>query len=160
MGDNKTLQSLRDRIDDLDDRLLELVNERARLAQQTAQIKRTDNEDAEYYRPEREANILRRMREHNPGPLSGGDIARLFREVMSACLALEQPVRVAFLGPEGTFTQAAAYKHFGHAVSTIPIADIGSIFREVESGAAQYGVVPVENSSEGMIHHTLDMFLD
>ncbi|MEE8343576.1 MAG: prephenate dehydratase [Gammaproteobacteria bacterium] len=160
MSKERKLQSLRDSIDTLDDQLLQLISERARLAQQAAGAKREGGKDAEYYRPEREVDILRRVQEHNPGPLSNGEIARLFREIMSACLALEQPMSVAFLGPEGTFTQAATHKHFGRSVSTVPMVDIGSIFREVESGAVQYGVVPVENSTEGMIHHTLDMFLN
>jgi len=159
MSEDKKLQSLRESIDKLDSQLLELINERARLAQQVAGAKRADNKDAEYYRPEREVEILRRVQERNQGPLSNDEIARLFREVMSACLALEQAIEVAFLGPEGTFTQAAAYKHFGHSVTAVPLPDIASVFREVESGAVNYGVVPVENSTEGMVHHTLDMFL-
>ena len=104
--------------------------------------------------------ILRRIKERNPGPLDGEEVARLFREIMSACLALEQPVKAAFLGPEGTFTQAAALKQFGHSVRTVAMATIGEIFREVEAGSCDYGVVPVENSTEGVISHTLDMFLD
>lgn len=87
-------------------------------------------------------------------------MARLFREIMSACLALEQPVKVAFLGPEGTFTQEAALKHFGHSAVTVPMGAIDEVFREVAAGAVNYGVVPVENSTEGMINHTLDTFLD
>lgn len=160
MSKEKKLQSLRDSIDALDGQLLQLISERARLAQQAAGAKREGSKDAEYYRPEREVDILRRVQENNPGPLSNSEIARLFREIMSACLALEQPMSVAFLGPEGTFTQAAAHKQFGHSVGTVPMVDIGSIFQEVESGAVRYGVVPVENSTEGMIHHTLDMFLN
>jgi chorismate mutase/prephenate dehydratase len=96
----------------------------------------------------------------NQGPLSGEEMARLFREIMSACLALEQPLRIAYLGPEGTFTQAAALKHFGHSVQTDSHYSIDEVFREVEAGASQYGVVPVENSTEGVITHTLDMFLN
>ena len=98
-------------------------------------------------------------RRRNPGPLRGEEVARLFREIMSACLALERPVRAAFLGPEGTFTQAATRKHFGHSVQTVPMATIGDIFSEVEAGSCDYGVVPVENSTEGVISHTLDLFM-
>jgi chorismate mutase/prephenate dehydratase len=95
----------------------------------------------------------------NQGPLAEETMARLFREIMSACLALESRLRIAFLGPEGTFTQEAALKHFGHFVDTVPLAAIDEVFREVESGNAQFGLVPVENSTEGVINHTLDMFM-
>ena len=120
MTDQDPLKPIRERIDAIDAELLQLISERARCAQDVARIKREAEPEAEveFYRPEREAQILRRVIEQNPGPLSGEEMARLFRELMSACLALEQPLNIAFLGPEGTFTQAAAYKHFGHAVRT------------------------------------------
>ncbi len=153
------LDTIRQKIDALDKKLQDLISERARLAQEVAQVKQTQGDGTFYYRPEREAAVLREVLARNEGPLSGEDMARLFREIMSACLALEQPLRVAFLGPEGTFTQAAALKHFGHSVHTVPIMAIDEVFREVESGAVNYGVVPVENSTEGMINHTLDMFI-
>lgn len=154
------LKALRERIDQIDEQLLQLISERARCAQSVAQVKTTaqPGESVVFYRPEREAQVLRRIKDHNPGPLSGEEVARLFREIMSACLALEKPMQVAFLGPQGTFTQAAALKHFGHSVVSVPLAAIDEVFREVESGAANYGVVPVENSTEGMINQTLDMF--
>ncbi|MCB1710434.1 MAG: prephenate dehydratase, partial [Halioglobus sp.] len=118
--------------------------------------------DAEviYYRPEREAQVLRRIIERDPGPLAGDSVAHVFREIMSACLALERPLQVAYLGPEGTFTQAAALKHFGHAAICVPQTTIDTVFAQVESGECNYGVVPVENSTEGMVSHTLDNFLD
>uniref|UniRef100_UPI00402BE631 prephenate dehydratase domain-containing protein n=1 Tax=Methylogaea oryzae TaxID=1295382 RepID=UPI00402BE631 len=100
------------------------------------------------------------MRDLNQGPLDDDSVARLFRELMSACLALEKPLTVAFLGPAGTFSQQAAYKHFGHAVQAVPLPAIDEIFRAVESGDCQFGVVPVENSTEGVITHTLDSFLN
>ena len=125
-----------------------------------AEIKSGAGHDVDYYRAEREAQVLRQVIARNQGPLSDEDIARLFREIMSSCLALEQKMRIAFLGPEGTFTQDAALKHFGHAVSTVPHAAIDEIFRDVESGLSNYGVVPVENSTEGVVNHTLDMFLN
>ncbi len=156
--DNK-LDNIRQKIDELDEKLQALINERAQLAQNVAEIKQQQGDDAQFYRPEREAEVLRSVLARNDGPLSGEEMARLFREIMSACLALEQPLNIAFLGPEGTFTQAAALKHFGHSVTTIPMAAIDEVFREVESGSAHYGVVPVENSTEGVINHTLDMFL-
>lgn len=152
------LSCVRSRIDAIDREILHLVSERAAHAKEVAEIK-TAQGDTLFYRPEREAAILRGIKGQNPGPLSDEAVARLFREIMSACLALEQPLAVAFLGPVGTFTQAAALKHFGHAVRLLPLGDIGEIFREVEAGPCDYGVVPVENSTEGVISHTLDMFL-
>ena len=154
-----SLDAIRQQIDALDAKIQDLISERARLAQQVAEVKQAQGDDAVYYRPEREAAVLRNVVARNKGPLSGEEMARLFREIMSACLALEKPMQVAFLGPEGTFTQAAAFKHFGHSVITVPMAAIDEVFREVESGAANYGVVPVENSTEGVINHTLDMFM-
>ena len=153
------LDNIRKQIDALDEKLQSMINERAKLAQQVAEVKQVQGDDAVYYRPEREAAVLRNVVDRNEGPLSGEEMARLFREIMSACLALEKPMKVAFLGPAGTFTQAAALKHFGHSVETVPMAAIDEVFREVESGAANYGVVPVENSTEGVINHTLDMFM-
>jgi chorismate mutase/prephenate dehydratase len=155
----QNLDTLRQQIDALDEKLQQLISERARLAQQVAQVKQAQGDDTVFYRPEREAEVLRKVLARNEGPLSGEDMARLFREIMSACLALEQPLQVAFLGPEGTFTQAAALKHFGQSVHTVPMTAIDEVFREVESGAVHYGVVPVENSTEGVINHTLDMFM-
>jgi chorismate mutase/prephenate dehydratase len=155
----QNLDTLRQQIDALDEKLQQLISERARLAQQVAQVKQAQGDDTVFYRPEREAEVLRQVLARNEGPLSGEDMARLFREIMSACLALEQPLQVAFLGPEGTFTQAAALKHFGQSVHTVPMTAIDEVFREVESGAVNYGVVPVENSTEGVINHTLDMFM-
>lgn len=154
------LQALRERIDSLDEQVLALINERAALAQEVASVKRAEDGEVVFYRPEREAQVLRRISELNRGPLSDEEAARLFREIMSACLALEQPMSIAFLGPEGTFTQAAALKHFGHSVMTRPLATIDEVFREVEAGSADYGVVPVENSTEGVVSHTLDRLLN
>ncbi len=150
---------LRGRIDGLDQQIADLINQRAQLAQEVARVKTDLDPTAPFYRPEREALVLRRVMERNQGPLSDEELARLFREIMSACLALEQPLRIAFLGPEGTFTQAAARKHFGHSVHTQPLGSISDVFREVESASCHYGVVPVENSTEGVISHTLDMFI-
>ncbi|MFT5425911.1 MAG: chorismate mutase/prephenate dehydratase [Gammaproteobacteria bacterium] len=158
MADDLTLEDLRTRIDEIDSNLLELISERARMATEVARVKSEESDDdCGFYRPEREAQVLRKIIERNPGPLSEEEMARLFREIMSACLALEQTLNIAYLGPEGTFTQAAALKHFGHSVKTTAMGTIDQVFREVESGACQYGVVPVENSIEGVINHTLDM---
>jgi chorismate mutase/prephenate dehydratase len=138
---------------------MESISQRADFAQQVAQVKKGLG-DAAYYRPEREAQVLRHIMEANTGPIDNEDMARLFRQIMSACLALEQPIKVAFLGPEGTFTQEAALKHFGDGAISVPKAAIDEVFREVLAGACNYGVVPVENSTEGVISHTLDSFMD
>lgn len=152
------LNKLRDKIDGLDEQIQALISERAKIAQDVATTKQGSSDEV-YYRAEREAEVLRKVMARNSGPLTNEEMARLFREIMSACLALEQVMTIAFLGPEGTFTQAAALKHFGHSVITTPMATISDVFREVESGAASYGVVPIENSTEGVINHTLDEFM-
>jgi chorismate mutase/prephenate dehydratase len=159
MMEEQRLKAIRERIDVIDGELLRLVSERAACARDVAKIKDENGTERHYYRPEREAEILRRIKEQNPGPLDDEEVARLFREIMSACLALEKPLTVGYLGPEGTFTQAAALKQFGHSVRTQPFATIGDIFREVEAGSCDFGVVPVENSTEGVVSHTLDMFM-
>jgi chorismate mutase/prephenate dehydratase len=158
MSNDKKLDSLRDRIDAVDAQLQELINRRAALAREVAEVKTGQGETADFYRPDREADVLRRISERNSGPLPAEEMVRLFREVMSACLALEKPLTVAYLGPAGTFTQAAALKHFGHSIRTLAMDTIDAVFREVEAGAADYGVVPIENSTEGVVSHTLDMF--
>ena len=154
------LTAIRHRIDELDQQIQTLIAERAKCAQEVAKVKGENATAVEYYRAEREAEVLRNVIARNEGPLSNEEMARLFREIMSACLALEQPMKIAFLGPEGTFTQAAAFKHFGHSVSTVSLSAIDEVFREVESSTAHYGVMPVENSTEGVINHTLDMFVN
>ena len=158
MDDKAKLEELRKRIDELDEKLLQLISDRARLAVEVGKIK-TANGSAVHYRPEREAQVLQRVLKRNQGPLTDEEMARLFREIMSACLSLESPLNIAFLGPEGTFTQEAAFKHFGHSVKTLSLGAIDEVFREVEAGHAQFGVVPIENSTEGVVNHTLDMFL-
>src|SRR5580698_9607230 len=153
------LQMLRARIDSVDQRLHALINERARLAQQAGISKHKDGHTVDFYRPEREAEVLRMALERNRGPLRNEEIVRLFREIMSACLAQEEPLKVAFLGPEGTFTQTAVLTHFGHSVRALPLATIDEVFHEVEAADADFGVVPIENSTEGTVNHTLDRFL-
>ena len=164
------LDAVRNKIDTIDREIQELINLRASCAQKVAEIKMKEVESArtsgeahsevQFYRPEREAQVLRSTMERNKGPLDSSNMAHIFREIMSACLALEHPMQVAYLGPEGTFTQAAAIKHFGHAVISQPQASIDNVFSQVELGRCQYGVVPVENSTEGMVSHTLDNFID
>jgi len=153
------LDDLRGQIDALDEQLHGLLNQRARLAQQAGISKHSDGHTVDFYRPEREAEVLRRALERNDGPLRNEEIARLFREIMSACLAQEEPLKVAFLGPEGTFTQTAVFRHFGHSVRALALATVDEVFQEVEAGNADFGVVAIENSSEGMITNTLDRFL-
>lgn len=161
MSDQK-LSQIRERIDGIDAQLVELINQRAQCAIEVADVKRSENkaDEINFFRPEREAQVLKRAMELNKGPLKNEQIARLIREVMSECLALEQPIQVAYLGPEGTFTHNAVLKHFGLAVKSVPASGIKDVFRHVETGLVDYGVVPVENSSEGVVSHTLDSFLN
>lgn len=153
------IKGYRTQIDAIDEKIQTLINERAKVAQQVAVAKKNHENHPIFYRPEREAQVLKSVMARNEGPLSGEKMARLFREIMSVCLELEEPQKVAFLGPVGTFTHAAALKHFGKAATTVSLTTITDVFREVEAGSAMYGVVPVENSSEGVVNHTLDAFL-
>ena len=159
---SNTLDDLRARIDQLDDEILDKLNERARCALEVADVKKADSggEAPVYYRPERESQVLRRMTDLNDGPLSNEKVSQVYRQIMSACLALEEPLKVAYLGPEGTFTQMATTKQFGDSVVGLPLVTVDDVFREVTSESCHYGVVPVENSTEGVINHTLDNFLD
>jgi len=162
-NDLGSLAELRDKIDSIDEQIGDLISERAKCALQVGAIKKAENpaagEPQTYYRADREAQVLRRAMERNQGPLPDEEFARLFREIMSACLALEKPISVAYLGPEGTYTQQAALKHFGKFAKVVSLPAIDEVFREVASGAANFGVVPVENSTEGVVNHTLDNFI-
>jgi chorismate mutase/prephenate dehydratase len=153
------LEQLRGQIDSVDARIHDLLNERARLARQAGVSKHADGHTVDFYRPEREAQVLRMARERNRGPLRTEEILRLFREIMSACLAQEEPLKVGYLGPEGTFSQTATLKHFGHSVRALALSSVDEVFHEVEAGLADFGVVPVENSTEGSVNHTLDSLL-
>lgn len=152
--DSQELGGLREGIDEIDGELLRLINERAKLAHRIGEIKQGN-----IYRPEREAQVLRRVAERNPGPLSAAAAQRILREVMSACLALEQPLTIAYLGPAGTYSESAARKHFGAAPTLLPCPAIDDVFRTIEAGNAHYGVVPIENSTEGAIGRSLDLLL-
>lgn len=152
---SEKLLSLRDQIDALDDRILALVNERAKLAQAVGHLK-----NGIVYKPEREAQVISRLQAANPGPLPPESVSVLFKEVMSACRALEQQLTIAYLGPAGTFSEAAAIKHFGHAAKGLACATIDDVFRAVERGEAHYGVAPVENSTEGAVNRTLDLLFN
>jgi len=155
MRDVDEIGKLRGEIDAVDDQLLALFNRRAGLARRIGELKGGDPA----YRPEREAQILRRIAHSNPGPLAAERVATLFREVISACRAMELELRVAYLGPEGTFSEQAVRKHFGRAVEALPAASVDEVFRRCESGAVQFAVVPVENSTEGAVGRSLDLLL-
>ena len=155
----KALAGVRTEIDGIDSQLLHLLNQRARCAQKVGEIKAAHGEAGHIYRPEREAQVLRRLQDTNPGPLPSENITFFFREVMSACLALEEPLGIAYLGPFGSFTGSAATKHFGHAARLLAQSSIDDVFREVESGHAHYAVVPVENSTEGAVGRSMDLLL-
>ena len=156
---SQDLSALRVRIDALDEQILGLLNQRAQCAEEVAHVKLAEDPNAKFYRPEREAWILNRMQELNAGPLRNEQITQIYREIIASCLGLEESLRIAYLGPEGSFTQEATLKHFGGAVATSPVASIGQVFREVETKRARYGVVPIENSTEGVVTHTLDRFM-
>ncbi len=158
-GARVPLAAIRAEINAIDEQLQQLLNRRALLAQQVGISKHADGHTVDFYRPEREAQVLRAAIERNAGPLRNEEIARLFREIMSACLAQQEPLKVAFLGPEGTHTQAAVFKHFGHSVRALALSTSDEVFHEVEAGNADFGVVAVENSTEGTIANTLDRFI-
>ena len=160
MTDKDPLAEIRQRIDQIDKSLQDLVSERAACAAKVAEVKQQQGETGHFYRPEREAQVLRGVMERNKGPLADESIAGIFRQIMAACLAYEKPLKIAFLGPEGTYTHSAAIKHFGNFIETQPVSSIEEVFRVVETESADFGVVPVENSSAGVINHTLDLFMD
>jgi chorismate mutase / prephenate dehydratase len=153
------LSEVRARIDGIDQQIQGLIAERAQMAQQVGKAKGELKAAIDYYRPEREAQVLRKVLDRNIGPLADEVLVRLFREIMSACLAQQEPLKIGFLGPEGTFSQQALFKHFGHSGHGLPLGSIEEVFQEVEAGNADFGVVPVENSGQGTIQSTLDMFL-
>ena len=152
-----SLQSLREQIDALDRELLELLNRRARVALEVGELKR--REGSPVFRPEREAQVIAALEAGNPGPLRGDSVGPIWREIMSACRALETPTRVAYLGPAGTFSEQAALGYFGSSIARVPCASIDEVFRAASAGAADFGVVPVENSTEGVVARSLDLLL-
>lgn len=154
------LPELRSRIDAVDERILALLNERARLAEAVGELKRTLRPEAPFYVPAREREVLQRLASLNPGPFPTSALRPVFQEIMGACLSLERPLRVAFLGPEGTFTHQAVKHQFGLSVLALPQGSIPSVFQAVERGQADCGVVPVENATEGIVDSTLDTFLE
>ncbi len=153
-----SLLDLRNSIDNIDDRILELLNERARYVMEVGRLKQAESRD--FHVPSREREIYERLTAANPGPFPNEAVRSVFREIISASLALEAPMRVAFLGPKATFSHLAAMQQFGLAAELVPQKSIPAVFEEVEKGRALYGVVPVENSTEGVVSHTLDMFME
>ncbi len=151
------LKPLRDAIDAVDRKLVELLNERARLAAEVGRVKQEHN--APVYRPEREAEVLDKVAALSAGPLAPATVQAVYREVIAACRALERPITVAYLGPEGTFSELALRKQFGAGVIAAPCGSIDEVVRDVEAGSTDYGIVPVENSTEGSITRTLDLLL-
>ncbi len=156
-GSDEALASLRQQIDALDGELLALLNRRMAVAVKVGELKKRDGSPV--FRPEREAQVIARLKAANPGPLKGDSVAPIWREIMSASRALEAPTRVAFLGPAGTFSEEAALCFFGSSIARLPCTSIDEVFRATSAGAADFGVVPVENSTEGVVARSLDLFL-
>jgi len=155
MGSSENLQKLRKLIDELDRELLGLLNRRGEIVMKIRELKKEN--DVGVYDPVRESQIEKRLRELNTGPLSDDSVLRIYREIISACRALQRPLKVAFLGPEGSFSHQAAFHEFGGSAELVPVASFGDVFGEVENGRASFGVVPVENSIEGSIGIVLDL---
>ena len=152
------LDDLRKRIDAIDQQILDLLNRRAAVVQQVGQVKLREGLD--FHAPQREEEILERLTQDNPGPFPEGAVRSVYREIISACRAVEHHLLVAYLGPKATFTHLACLKRFGDAAEFLPVRSIRDVFQEVEKGKVEYGVVPIENSTEGVVSHTLDMFVD
>jgi chorismate mutase/prephenate dehydratase len=152
------MKKLRDRIDELDEQILDLLNKRAGVVIQIGKLK--EQQKLEAYDPSREERVCRRLEQLNKGPFPSSAIKLVFREIMSASLSLEKPIRVAYLGPKATFTHLACMQKFGLSAQFVPVRSIEDVFWEVERNQVDYGVVPVENSREGIVSHTLDMFVD
>lgn len=153
------LKPLRERIDALDAQILELLSQRARTAQEVGEVKHAAHADGPVLRPDREAEVVRRLQALNGGPLPDEALAAVWSEIISACRGLERGLTVAFLGPQGSFSEQAALEHFGRAVRKLPCPSFDEVFRAVEAGQADVGMVPVENSAEGAVNRTLDLLL-
>ena len=156
---SKDIKKIRDNIDLLDSKILELLNERAQEAVNISKEKQKTKDLDNFYNPEREAQVMRRIQDLNQGPLSDKSILKLFREIMSSCLSLESPLKVSYLGPEGTYTHLATINHFGNSVLSNAFSSVEEVFTSVEKRDSHYGVVPVENSTQGIVSSTLDMFM-
>ena len=157
---DQSLQTPRKEIDKIDDEIVRLLNERAQYVIKIGKLKKASDTQANLHTPAREAEILERLCKVNPGPFPNDAVRAVYREIMSGSLALEGPVKVAYLGPRGTFTHLACIRKFGSSAQYVPQTSIKDVFDEVERGRADFGVVPIENSTEGVVNHTLDMFID
>jgi chorismate mutase/prephenate dehydratase len=160
MGNPKDIQHNRKEIDQIDDEILRLLNERSKFVIEIGKLKKQSDTDANLHTPRREAEIVDRLIERNTGPFPNEAIRPVYREIMSASLSLESPQKVAYLGPRATFTHLACIQKFGASPQYVPVNSIKDVFNEVERGRANFGVVPIENSTEGVVNHTLDMFID
>ena len=156
---SKDIKNIRDKIDSIDSEILKLLNERAQEAVNISKEKQKSKKSDNFYNPERESQVMRRLQELNKGPLSNTDILKLFREIMSLCLSMESPLKVSYLGPEGTYTHIATKSHFGDSVLSCAFSSVEDVFASVEKRDSHYGVVPVENSTQGIVSSTLDMFM-
>ncbi len=156
---NDKLNEIRQQLDEIDSQLHILLNQRANLALEVAKAKQSEKDNAIYYRPEREVEILQSLIKNNTGPLHDETIKSIFKNIISACLALQQPTKIAYLGPAGTFSQQAALKHFGNEILEVPCVSINNVFQQVSGHQARYGVVPIENSSQGIIVPTLEALM-
>jgi len=160
--DQNQLIKIRNQIDEIDDHIFKLISERAALAAEVKrlkQLKQGQNDQIIYYRPEREAQILKRIKQENKSELPDEAMLAIFREIIAHCLALQKRLAIAFLGPKGTFSQVAVESHFGKAIDQMPVESIGQIFRETEAQTAHYGVVPIENTISGKVNQTFDELL-
>jgi chorismate mutase/prephenate dehydratase len=160
MAADKDLQHYRREIDRIDDEILRLLNERSKNVIEIGRLKKQSDRDANLHTPAREAEIIERLMRRNPGPFPNEAIRPVYREIMSASLSLEGPQKVAYLGPRATFTHMACMQKFGSSAQYMPVTGIKDVFNEVERGRANFGVVPIENTTEGVVNHTLDMFID
>src|SRR5881409_636041 len=160
MKDPKSLQAFRKEIDKIDDDIIRLLNARARHVIEIGKLKKAQDSQANLHTPAREAEILDRLCKNNPGPFPTEALRAVYREIMSGSLALEGPQKVAYLGPSATFTHLACIKKFGSSAQYVPLTSIKDVFNEVERGRSDFGVVPIENTTEGVVTHTLDMFID
>ena len=160
MGTHKDIQQYRQSIDRIDDEILRLLNERSKNVVEIGKLKKQSDTEANLHTPGREAEIVDRLMRQNQGPFPNDAIRTVYREIMSASLSLEGPQTVAYLGPRATFTHLACIQKFGESAQYVPVNSIKDVFNEVERGRANFGVVPIENSTEGVVNHTLDMFVD
>jgi chorismate mutase/prephenate dehydratase len=160
MGSQKDIQQYRREIDRIDDEILRLLNERSKNVIEIGKLKKQSDNEANLHTPRREAEIVDRLTRQNRGPFPNEAIRPVYREIMSASLSLEGPQKVAYLGPRATFTHLACIQKFGASAQYIPVTSIKDVFNEVERERANFGVVPIENSTEGVVNHTLDMFID